>query len=45
MRIRVRAGWGAIAGALELRRLACTINLNEARTRSLADSIATLPRR
>jgi hypothetical protein len=38
-------GGGAIAGALELRRLACTIDLNEARARSLGDSIATLPRR
>jgi hypothetical protein len=38
-------GGGAIASALELRRLACAIELNEARAASLVSSIAALPRR
>jgi hypothetical protein len=38
-------GGGAIASALELRRLACTVELNKERAASLENSIAALPRR
>jgi hypothetical protein len=38
-------GGGAIGNALEMRRLACTIDLNQERAASLAKGIADLPRR
>jgi hypothetical protein len=38
-------GGGAIAHAVAMRRLACTIELNEGRAASLADSVSDLPRR
>lgn len=38
-------GGGAIRNALELRRLSCTIDLNNSRASALSSSIAKLPRR
>ncbi|MGJ7914261.1 hypothetical protein ACI48D_02115 [Massilia sp. LXY-6] len=37
-------GGGAIANALHMRRLACTIDLNNERAASLSKGIADLPR-
>jgi uncharacterized protein YecT (DUF1311 family) len=38
-------GGGAIGSALDMRRLTCAIELNDARTRLLSSDIAGLPRR
>ena len=38
-------GGGAIASALDMRRLACTADLNNERAASLSNNIANLPRR